>query len=66
MDYQLLLSLIIILCYIVIVAPIFSSDYQTGAHDILHCIRYGGVCLESIKVISDISIMSLNLLNKNN
>lgn len=41
MDYQLLLSFLIVLFCAVIAAPIFSSDYQTGADDIYRCTKYG-------------------------
>lgn len=40
-DYQVMLALLIMVICIVITAPVFSSDYQTGADDILRCTRQG-------------------------
>lgn len=44
-DYQVMLALIVMIICIVITAPVFSSDYQTGADDILRCTRRGRVQL---------------------
>ncbi|MBD5493262.1 MAG: ABC transporter permease subunit [Lachnospiraceae bacterium] len=41
MDYELLLAILLLLFCTVIAAPAFSSDYQTGADDILRCTRHG-------------------------
>ena len=45
MDYQILLSFLLTLFAAVIAAPVFSSDYQTGADDILRCTRHGRFAL---------------------
>ena len=41
MDYQVLLTYLIMILCVVIAAPVFTSDYQTGADDILRCTKYG-------------------------
>ena len=45
MDYQMLLAYVLVLLCTVIAAPVFTSDYQTGADDILRCTKYGTVKL---------------------
>lgn len=55
-DYEELLILIISLCCIVIVAPTFSTDHQTGAYDILRCTRYGRRKLAIIRISSSLII----------
>ena len=52
MDYQILLIFMITIFCAIIAAPIFSSDYQTGADDILRCTKYGRVRLGMLKILS--------------
>lgn len=52
MDYQILLAFIILLLCTVIAAPVFTSDYQTGADDIFRCTRYGKSKFALIKILS--------------
>ena len=56
MDYQLLLSFLIVLFCAVIAAPIFSSDYQTGADDIYRCTKYGRGKFATTKLLSALLI----------
>ena len=56
MDYQLLLSFLIVLFCTVIAAPIFTSDYQTGADDIYRCTKYGRVKFAVTKIVSALLI----------
>ena len=56
MDYQLLLSFLIVLFCTVIAAPIFPSDYQTGADDIYRCTKYGRVKFAITKLLSALLI----------
>ena len=56
MDYQLLLSFLIVLFCAVIAAPIFTSDYQTGADDIYRCTKYGRVKFAITKLLSALLI----------
>lgn len=56
MDYQLLLSFVIMVICVVIAAPIFSSDYQTGADDILRCTKHGKAELATVKIIASLLI----------
>lgn len=59
MDYQLLLSFLIVLFCTVIAAPVFTSDYQTKADDILRCTKYGRVKFASAKIVSALLICGI-------
>ncbi len=56
MEYQLLLSFLIATFCTVIAAPIFSSDYQTGADDIYRCTKFGRVNFAITKLLSALLI----------
>lgn len=55
-EYQILLIFIITVFCAIIAAPIFSSDYQTGADDILRCTKHGRLRLGMIKTFSALLI----------
>lgn len=59
MDYQLLLSFLIVLFCTVISAPIFTSDYQTRADDILRCTKHGRGKLAVAKILSTLLICGI-------
>lgn len=50
MDYQNILGFLVLVFCVVIAAPVFSGDYQSGADDILRCTKQGGVRLGAAKV----------------
>lgn len=52
MDYQIILAFLITLFSAVIAAPVFTSDYQTGADDIFRCTRYGRGAFAVTKVLA--------------
>lgn len=52
MDYQTFFIFLIVLFSVVITAPIFSSDYQSGADDIIRCTKNGRLCLGVTKIVS--------------
>ena len=54
LDYQILLSFVIMALCVVIAAPVFSSDYQTEADSILRCTKYGRGKLATTKIVSDL------------
>lgn len=56
MDYQIILSFFVLLFSTVIVAPVFTSDYQTGADDIQRCTKYGRGKFALTKVLSALLI----------
>lgn len=56
MDYQLLLSFLIVLFCTVIAAPVFTSDYQTKADDILRCTKHGRAKYAAAKILSALLI----------
>ena len=51
-DYQILLALLVVLFCTVIAAPVFTSDYQTGADDIFRCTKYGKTKFAFIKILA--------------
>lgn len=55
-DYQVILIFMIALFCVVIAAPVFSSDYQTGADDILRCTRHGRSRLGITKIAAALVI----------
>ncbi|MBD5521108.1 MAG: ABC transporter permease [Lachnospiraceae bacterium] len=56
MDYQTMFIFLIVLFSVVITAPIFSSDYQSGADDIIRCTKNGRLRLGITKIVSSIII----------
>lgn len=52
MEYQTLVAYLILLLCTVIAAPVFTSDYQTGADDIYRCTKYGKTKFACIKILS--------------
>ena len=52
MEYVGFLAFLLILISIIIAAPVFSSDYQTGADDILRCTKHGRFRLGVVKAVS--------------
>lgn len=52
LDYQNMMGFLILLFCVVIAAPVFSADYQSGADDILRCTRYGRAALGRAKLFS--------------
>ena len=59
MDYQILLIYIITVLCVVIAAPVFSAEYQTGADDILRCTRHGRMRLAVVKILSALLITGM-------
>lgn len=59
MDYEVLLSFVIMVICVVIAAPIFSSDYQTEADTILRCTKCGRGKLATAKIVSTLLISGL-------
>lgn len=49
MDYQNILGFLVLLFCVVIAAPVFSADYQSGADDILRCTKNGRIRLGIVK-----------------
>lgn len=58
-DYVLLLTIVLLLLCGILTAPFFSSDYQTGADDILRCTKNGKVRLACAKIVSALLLSSL-------
>lgn len=56
MDYQVLLIFAVTIFCVVIAAPVFSAEYQTGADDILRCTRHGRLRLAVTKILSALLI----------
>lgn len=49
MDYQNIMGFLVLLFCVVIAAPVFSADYQSGADDILRCTKHGRSWLGMVK-----------------
>ncbi len=56
MDYQNIMGFLVLLFCVVIAAPVFSADYQSGADDIFRCTRYGRAPLASAKLLASLFI----------
>ncbi len=59
MEYETLFIFLITILCAVIVAPIFSTEYQTGADDIIRCTKNGKRKLAIIKVASACLIVGM-------
>lgn len=59
MEYVGFLAFLLILISIIIAAPVFSSDYQTGADDILRCTKHGRIRLGIVKAVSTFLITGI-------
>lgn len=59
MDYQVIIAFLVLLFCTVITAPVFTSDYQTGADDILRCTKHGRTKLAGIKILSALLICTV-------
>lgn len=56
MDYQVILAFLTVLFGVIITAPVFTSDYQTGADEILRCTKYGREKFAVIKILAALFI----------
>ncbi len=56
LDYQNIMGFLVLLFCVVIAAPVFSADYQSGADDILRCTRYGRAALGIAKLLAALLI----------
>lgn len=56
MDYQNIMGFLVLLFCVVIAAPVFSADYQSGADDILRCTRHGRTRLGAAKLLAALII----------
>lgn len=52
MDYETLFIFLMTLFGVIIIATVFSSDYQTKADDILRCTKHGRLRIAGIKVLA--------------
>ena len=59
MDYQNIMGFLVLLFCVVIAAPVFSADYQSGADDILRCTKYGRINLGVAKLLAVLLISGL-------
>lgn len=59
LDYQNIMGFLALLFCVVIAAPVFSADYQSGADDILRCTRHGRINLGIAKLLASLLISGL-------
>lgn len=62
MDYQVLLIFLLTIFCAVIVSPVFSVEYQTGADDILRCTKHGRLRLAVVKIFAALVITGVTFL----
>ena len=62
LEYLSLYILLMLLVFIVIISPIFSAEYQTGADSILRCTRYGRIHLAAAKIVTAVLIFAVTFL----
>ena len=62
MDYQNMMSFLVLLFSVVIAAPAFSAGYQSGADDILRCTKHGRAALGTAKLLAALLIGGLAFL----
>lgn len=60
LDYQMLYLFLLMLICTVISAPVFSSEYQTGADDILRCTKHGRIRLGEVKILSAVLLSTVS------
>ncbi len=56
MDFLVMLNFLILFLCAVITAPVFTSDYETGADDILRCTKYGKAQFAMTKITAALII----------
>ncbi len=56
MDYQNVMGFLVLMFCVVITAPVFSNDYQSGSDDILRCTKYGRSRLGMVKAAAVLCI----------
>lgn len=56
LDYQNMMGFLVLLFCVVMAAPVFSADYQSGADDILRCTRHGRATLGMAKLLAALFI----------
>ncbi len=56
MDFLVMLSFLTMFICAIIAAPVFTSDYETGADDILRCTKYGKAKFALTKIASALII----------
>ncbi len=52
----------LMLVFMVIISPIFSAEYQTGADSILRCAKYGRVHLAAAKIVTALAVFTVTFL----
>lgn len=62
MDYQVLSIFLLTIFCAVIVSPVFSVEYQTGADDILRCTKHGRFRLAVVKIFAALVITGVTFL----
>lgn len=62
MDYQVMLIFLLTIFCAVIVSPVFSVEYQTGADDILRCTKHGRLRLAVVKIFAALVITGVTFL----
>lgn len=58
LDYLTLYIFLMLFVMVIILSPIFSAEYQTGADSILRCTKYGRIHLAVVKIAASVIIFA--------
>lgn len=61
-DYLALYILLLLLAFVIIISPIFSAEYQTGADSILRCTKNGRIQLAGVKIIVSVLLFAVTFI----
>lgn len=61
-EYLTLYALLMMLVFVVIISPVFSAEYQTGADSILRCAKYGRGHLAAAKIVTALAVFAATFL----
>ena len=59
MDYLALWIFLLVIAGAIIAAPVFSSDSQTGADQILRCTKHGKRRLAAVKIVATLAVVTV-------
>lgn len=62
LDYLILYFLLMLFAIVMILCPVFSAEYQTGADSILRCTKYGRIQLAVVKAAVSVMIFAVIFL----
>ncbi len=58
-EYLTLYALLMMMAFVVIISPVFSAEYQTGADSILRCTKFGRLNLAAAKIVTSLMVFAV-------